>query len=296
MSNNLYMPLYIGDYLTDAAHLTVSEHGAYLLLIMNYWQRGEALPADDRKLAGIAKMTRDQWADCRDLIRDFFEERDGFLHHGRIDTELQRAKEKSAKARESASARHASVKPERCERNANAERTQVEGNALKEKDKEVTTPNGVVAQPAPKRAKRARSSSTQIDPDRKPTVHDARVAQEHGMSGPDMAREWPQFKNYHIAKGSLMADWSAAWRTWCGNFQKFKSRASPNSGGSVLARLATEDLDFLHVAQPSEHDLAGAVPGPANQGASGFAGALPERGRDDGCGLVLDLRPAGAGR
>lgn len=29
------------------------------------------------------------------------------------------------------------------------------------------------------------------------------------------------FKNYHTAKDSLMADWQAAWRTWCGNARKF---------------------------------------------------------------------------
>ena len=85
MSNNLYIPFHPGDYLTDTAHLTVAEHGAYFLLILNYWQRGEPLPNDDRKLRGIARMTADEWAESRETILEFFEEQDGYLHHARID-------------------------------------------------------------------------------------------------------------------------------------------------------------------------------------------------------------------
>jgi hypothetical protein len=41
-----------GDYITK---LPKAEHGAYLLLIMEYWTSGE-LPADDRQLARIGVM------------------------------------------------------------------------------------------------------------------------------------------------------------------------------------------------------------------------------------------------
>ncbi len=99
-----YMPLFIADYLADTAHLSAAEHGAYLMLVMNYWQREKALPADDRKLARIARMTDDEWEMARDTIAEFFED-DGYLwHHKRIEAELSVAKEKSAKAKVAARA------------------------------------------------------------------------------------------------------------------------------------------------------------------------------------------------
>jgi uncharacterized protein YdaU (DUF1376 family) len=99
-----YMPLFVSDYLADTAHLTAVDHGAYLMLLMNYWQRGKPLPADDRKLARIARMTDEQWADARDTLAEFFQEEAGEWRHGRVEKEIAVAAEKSAKAKASARA------------------------------------------------------------------------------------------------------------------------------------------------------------------------------------------------
>jgi uncharacterized protein YdaU (DUF1376 family) len=99
-----YMPLYVADYLADAAHLTTVQHGAYLLLIMNYWQRGEPLPNDDVRLARIARVGQREWAKMRDTLSEFFEVGCSTWSHNRIDGELARVAAKSLKSKKAAQA------------------------------------------------------------------------------------------------------------------------------------------------------------------------------------------------
>jgi uncharacterized protein YdaU (DUF1376 family) len=82
--NRPWMPLYVGDYLGDTGHLTTTQHGAYLLLMMHYWRKGE-LPDDDRQLSKIAKLPLKTWCEYRAILQDFFH--DGWKHK-RIDAEL----------------------------------------------------------------------------------------------------------------------------------------------------------------------------------------------------------------
>jgi uncharacterized protein YdaU (DUF1376 family) len=88
-----WMPLYVADYLADTTHLRALESGAYLHLIMSYWQRG-SLPTDDRSLASIAKMTDREWRIAKPVLAGFF---DANWKHKRIDEELRRATDVSAK-------------------------------------------------------------------------------------------------------------------------------------------------------------------------------------------------------
>jgi uncharacterized protein YdaU (DUF1376 family) len=115
-----YMPLYVADYLADAAHLSTMGHGAYLLLIMTYWHRGEPLPDDERKLARIARMTESEWQDVRDDLREFFDVRDGQWTHNRIERELDKVRSKSNAASD---AGKASARKRLNERSTDVQRT-----------------------------------------------------------------------------------------------------------------------------------------------------------------------------
>lgn len=98
-----WMPLFIGDYLKDTARLSTEQHGAYLLLIMDYWTNG-APADDDEELAAITRLDPKTWRKHRAKIERFFQVEGGRWNHKRIDAELSSAQGKSDKAAEKASA------------------------------------------------------------------------------------------------------------------------------------------------------------------------------------------------
>jgi uncharacterized protein YdaU (DUF1376 family) len=102
MTAKPWMPLYIADYLADTGHLGAAQSGAYLHLIMHYWQNG-SLPDDDLALARIARMTPLEWKKNRAIIAAFFES--GWVHK-RIDRELAHAADVSRKRRAAAGEKH----------------------------------------------------------------------------------------------------------------------------------------------------------------------------------------------
>lgn len=115
---DIWMPLYIADYLADTTRLTTEQHGAYLLLIMDYWRNGP-LPDDDGALSQITRMQPAAWKKNRVMLVRLFRIEDGEWRHKRIDEELieaaanakkfaDRAKKAAAKRWEKPSLQNAS--------------------------------------------------------------------------------------------------------------------------------------------------------------------------------------------
>jgi uncharacterized protein YdaU (DUF1376 family) len=107
------MPIYIGDYLADTGHLTTTQHGAYLLLLMHYWRKRE-LPTDDKQLAAIAKLPLRIWLDSKETIQAFFH--DGWQHK-RIEEELQKRQAVSNKRAEAGAKGGSKARKEHVESN-----------------------------------------------------------------------------------------------------------------------------------------------------------------------------------
>jgi uncharacterized protein YdaU (DUF1376 family) len=92
------MQLYVADYLADTAHLTAAQHGAYLLLIFNYWQRGKPLNNSNERLANVARMSNEEWICARPILEEFFEVDGDEWMHMRIEHDLHTVNSKSGKA------------------------------------------------------------------------------------------------------------------------------------------------------------------------------------------------------
>lgn len=88
-SGPLWMPLYPGDYLRDTRHLTTLQHGAYLLLIMEYWVKGR-LPGTDSERRRITALSPKQWRSNRLALAAMFS---ADWRHERIERELEKARE-----------------------------------------------------------------------------------------------------------------------------------------------------------------------------------------------------------
>ena len=86
-THDIWMPLYIGDYLADTMHLSAEEHGAYLLAIMHYWKSGGAIPKT--ALKNICRCGEEALT----TVLTFFREEAGLLHHARIEAEMVKAKD-----------------------------------------------------------------------------------------------------------------------------------------------------------------------------------------------------------
>jgi len=81
-----YLQLYVADYLADTVHLETDEHGAYLLLIMNYWQTGKPIPVE--RLRAITKLSNDRWTTVQRSLNGYFKLVNNCWLHERLECDL----------------------------------------------------------------------------------------------------------------------------------------------------------------------------------------------------------------
>ncbi|SMP77896.1 Uncharacterized conserved protein YdaU, DUF1376 family [Neorhodopirellula lusitana] len=126
MPRRPWFPFNPSDYLADTRLLTLEAHGLYFLLLQHHWIQ-ERLPDCPKDLAKLTGQDPRRFKRCFKEISQYFESANGYLTNKRMVSEIEKAKEKTEKARGSADARwhgndanamrsHAA---QECERNAN---------------------------------------------------------------------------------------------------------------------------------------------------------------------------------
>jgi uncharacterized protein YdaU (DUF1376 family) len=225
-----YMQLYVSDYLADTAHLSAAQHGAYLLLIFNYWQRGQALSNVNERLANVARMSDEEWWENKNALAEFFVIDGDTWKHPRIEADLAAVTAKSIKA---SAAGHASAvkragatnkRPTRVQQSVNHKEAEADTEAEAEKER-LATPRGAQRLPATWEPSAADVAFCQTErPDLSP--------------GQTAAR----FRDYWIAQPGAKgrkADWPATWRNWVRNEKAGSAAHAANPGGLSPAGAST---------------------------------------------------------
>lgn len=219
-----YYEHHIGDYAEATAHLSFVEDAAYARCIRKYYASESPLPADVKAVQRlVGARTREEKAAVDTILREFFTLLEDGWHNARCDEEIARYLEKRSKAQRSAEARWSAKRSgsdgnanasgthtERiCENDANAMRTQCDGNALQSPDSNLQTPYPESPPSgAPLRASRL--------PDDWPLTSERRAIAEAEHVDPE--RTHAKFTDHWHASGGSNArkrDWDAAWRNWC---------------------------------------------------------------------------------
>lgn len=190
-----YMQLYIADYLADTMHLSAEEHGAYLLLMFNYWQTGRAIPKS--RLAKIARISNERWGAVEESLREFFIDNGTEWIHERIENDLAAVRDVLAKK---SAAGKASVQSRR-----NRKKTQAAsgGNTCS------TGVGSVFKQEANKKGTNKDIDLKELNPTHNACARASAPVSQPGIMEQPVVTE-PEYReglNEPIGKFSMMDDW-----------------------------------------------------------------------------------------
>lgn len=127
-----WFPFYFSDYASKTDHLSLAEHGAYLLLMSAYYKTGR-LPANAEQLQRICRAFADEEvAALHSVLQQYFVlEGDRYIHT-RIEEELQKSNEISKKRANAAKIKHANA-------HANAEQVHTQPQPQPQEEKKDVT-------------------------------------------------------------------------------------------------------------------------------------------------------------
>lgn len=224
-----WFPFYVGDYTRDTARLTTEAHGAYLLLMLDYWVNG-APPDDNETLATITKLPLPIWKKRRPLLLPFFRIVEGRWTHGRIERELTAAKEKHQKRVEAGKeGGKARAKAKQNPSNATLEneamlyQPQPQSEPLPNPDSEKGESNSrsglkLVSEDAP----------TPIDETYQPSDRAIEYAYSLGMKQNDLNSELSKFIASSMATRAVSFNPDMSFKVWCDRWLDFKRRKEPD--------------------------------------------------------------------
>lgn len=242
MSSWPWFPFYVDDFLASpkVQKMDLDEIGAYVLLLCEQWQEGFVDPGNLPK-----SLRRSPKAVAKILNMCFEPTARGWVNL-KLDELRQGQDAKSAKAKAAARARwhDANASPEHM-------RTHAPSNASQNQSQNQNhTPPSVES--ASEGGKKKRKAA--LPPDWRPNEGHHERAKASGLN---VELEAEAFRDHHTAKGSVMLDWDAAFRTWLRNAVKFQARDSKRpSEDAAQALLARQAEGWTERRRATEEALA----------------------------------------
>lgn len=249
MTDRPWYKRYPSDALNGMVGLTLEQKGAYNVVLDLIYDRDGPIPDEERWLAGHCGCSVRKWKSIRDTLLALgkIELIDGLIDQKRARKERENARKTREKLAENGSKggrKRAENADEALKTNDNFEaglkhraRDQKPEARSQIPDK---TPPVVPPKGDERQAELIPSEKTDDEPTRtrsrtrlpqdwrhlnEPPNDQHRHALQQGLSDTTAVREWQKFVNHHVAKGSTMANWPAAWRTWVDNVPSFNRGA-----------------------------------------------------------------------
>lgn len=263
---------HIGDFVKKTAHLTHEERGIYLSMLMKYYDSEQPLPADIKQVCRLVCVRNaDAMRQVSDLLEEFFVLTEHGWANKRVDEEIQKFRNKSAKARKSAQARwvegSSNSLPDKNSKNnndANAMRTHSDGNAnhepitnIKESSlnahEQISPPADNSGTPQPDNSGyNPVDNSHDHDADNACTGEQLRFDNQHLLmarttgltsdySDDEIQARFDLFRCYKANAKTLRtyAEWLADWRTWCQREKVQHAKPQQKTGGNGGAATRT---------------------------------------------------------
>lgn len=239
-----FMPVYTGDYLRDTQHLSMSEHGCYLKLLMHCWDQKGPAPLDERKLCGIVNArSSDEILALRRVLEEFFTKMDDGWYNHRMQREIERS-ENISKARSTAGKAGYQAKAKQL-----LSKSQARASTPTPTPTTKTTPT-----PTPAGQDLPLSVRPQTEGEKAEAKKDARASRFAPLpmvpidwraycqvKRPDLDPDttYEKFSNFWTAKPGAAGrklDWTATWRNWVLN--EGPARATGNTKAGQAERVA----------------------------------------------------------
>lgn len=250
-----YYQFHIGDFRGATAHLSNEEELAYRRALDWYYDKEEPLPDDTLKLSRRLRVSEKALSTVLD---DFFTKTSSGWAHERCDEEIEiyqkQAEKNRANGKKGGRPKKATGNPGKTQENPVGSQSDSTGNPLGCQSKPtgkatsnhkpgtnnqltpLDPPSGdppkvVSCESTPEKPKRRRK----LPEDFTLTDHRRSVAVAYWLERdrPDLIPEdeFEKFLANHRSKGSTMADWDAAWKTWYCNAVKFNQPPRGLSNG-----------------------------------------------------------------